>query len=51
MNLRTRFADVCRVAVELEPEVLNLRVPKRLEDTSIELMSGRIRSTVIIISI
>jgi hypothetical protein len=46
VNLGSAFADVGRVAIELEPEVLDLGVAKRLEDSPVELMTGRVRSTI-----
>ena len=45
MNLRSRLADVGRVAIEFKPEVFNLRVAVSLEDATVELVACSIRNT------
>jgi hypothetical protein len=43
MDLGSAFADVCSVAIELQPEVFYLSVTECLENTAIELVASRVR--------
>jgi hypothetical protein len=45
VELGARFGDVCRVAVEVEPEVFDLGVAKGLEDAAVEFVAGRVGGT------
>ena len=42
MDLASTLGDVGRVTEELQPKVLDLGVSKRLEDASVELVSGNV---------
>jgi hypothetical protein len=45
MDFGPALTDVCSVAVELEPEILNFRVAESLDDVAVELMPSRIGRT------
>jgi hypothetical protein len=46
MVLNPTFADVCRVAVEREPEIFNEIVAECFEDATVEFVTGGVGSSV-----